>query len=402
MARPPVVALEVGTSKTVAVVAELREDDGYVMITGLGEQPSAGVRKGEVISLPHTTACVRAALASAEDSAHVTIREVHLAVSGGHIQGLVNRGVVPVMDSEGGITQTEVDKVMDVARAVSLPPDRDLLHTICQHFCVDDQERVVRPDGMTGAKLALDMLVLHGVRTQLTNAIRAVSGVPVEVHDVAFSGLCSALAVLTAEQKRSGAVVIDLGGGTTDYVAYVEGMLMTAGAFGVGGEHVTNDIALGFNIPLSQAERCKRESGAAVCARGKSKQRVALPPDAGFPGRTVSLKSLHTVMNARLDEIFRLVKARLEELDILRRVGMGVVLTGGGAHTPEICELAQQVFGLPAAAGKPLNVSGLATATEGPQYATCVGLAQYAFKMMTDGPRRPGPLRGILDRLFGR
>jgi cell division protein FtsA len=255
---------------------------------------------------------------------------------------------------------------------------------------------------MTGAKLALDMLVLHGVRTQLTNAIRAVSSVPVDVHDVAFSGLCSALAVLTPEQKRSGAVVIDLGAGTTDYVAYADGMLMAAGAFGVGGEHVTNDIALGFNIPISQAERCKRESGSAVCGKGKSKQRVALPPDAGFPGRTISLKSLHVVMNARLEEIFRMIKDRLEAQDILRRVGMGVVLTGGGAHTPDLGELAQHVFSLPATVGKPLNVSGLATATEGPQYATCVGLAQYAFKMMTDGPRRAGALRGILGKLFGR
>ena len=263
MALPPVVGLEIGTSKVIALVGEMRED-GHVMITGMGERSSLGVRKGEIVDLENAVACTRGALEDAEESGRVSIRQVLLAVSGGHIQSMVNRGAVPVMDEDGEIMQEDVDQVMDVARAVNLPPEREVLHTICQHFCVDDQERVTRPEGMEGAKLALDMLVLHGVRNLLRNTVKVVRSIPMTVQDVTFSGLCSALAALTPEQKKSGAVVIDLGAGTTDYIAYAGNVVAAAGALGVGGDHVTNDIAVAFSIPLTQAENLKHESASAT------------------------------------------------------------------------------------------------------------------------------------------
>jgi len=396
----PIVALEIGTSKVIALVGEIRED-GHVMVTGMGEHPSTGVRKGEIIDLENAVVCVRSVLEMAEESGKVAIRQVHLAVSGGHIQNLVNRGTVPVLDKDGEITEEDVEQVMDVARAVNLSPDREILHTICQHFRIDDQERVIRPEGMEGAKLSLDMLVLHGVRSRLRNTVRVARSVPIDVQDVAFSGLCSALSVLTPEQKKSGLVVIDLGGGTTDYLAYAGDVVASAGALGVGGDHITNDIALSFNIPTFQAERLKRESGCAVVDASSVSQKVALPAEVGFPGCTVSLKALHTVINARVDEIFGMIKKRLEKDAILHHVGAGTVLTGGGAHLKRVSQLAEEMFDLPCSVGRPRNVSGLATASEGPEYAACSGLVQYGFKTQV-GQRQASPLRNLLKGLFGR
>jgi len=396
---PPIVALEIGTSKVIAVVGELHEG-GNVMITSMGKHASAGVRKGEIVDLENAGACVRTVLAEAEEMGKVSIRQVHLAISGGHIQSLVNRGTVPVQGKDGEITQEDIDQVMDVARAVNLPPERDVMHTICQHFCIDDQEMVIQPEGMEGAKLSLDMLVLHGVRNRLRNTVRVVRSVPVEVQDVAFSGLCSALAVLTPEQKAGGAVVIDLGGGTTDYVAYANNVLAAAGALGIGGDHVTNDIALAFSIPISQAESLKSESGNAIIDSSSTGQRITLPPEVGFPGRSVSLRALHTVMNTRVDEILRMIRKRLMTEDILHHVGAGIVLTGGGAHMKGIVTLTEKIFGLPCSIGKPRGISGLVTATDGPEYATCIGMVQYGFKY-SSGHRGSG-FGSMFKWLFGK
>ena len=399
MALPPVVGLEIGTAKVIALVGEMRED-GHVMITGMGERPSIGVRKGAIIDLENAVVCARAALEEAEEVGKVAIRQVHLAVSGGHIRSLVSRGAVPVRDDNGEITQEDIDQVMELARAVNLPPDREVLHTVCRHFCLDDQERVIKPEGMEGAKLSLDMLVLHGVRNLLRNTVKVVRSIPMDVHDVAFGGLCSALSVLTPEQKKSGVVVIDLGAGTTDYLAYSENVVAAAGSIAVGGDHVTNDVAIAFSIPLSQAEKLKRESGSAVVKEHGVTSRVSLPPEVGFPGRAVKLSSLHAVIHARMEETLGMIRKRLDGEDILHHVGAGVVVTGGGAHMRGIRDLVQDVFGLPCTVGRPRTVSGLATATEGPEYAACTGVVLYGFRALMD-QRRSTPFTSWLKGVFG-
>lgn len=401
MAVPPVVGLEIGTSKCVALVGELRED-GHIMVVGMGEQPSVGLRKGEVIDLENATSCVQSALAQAEESGRVEIREVFLAVTGGHLRSLINRGSAPVMDPQGEIGADDVRQVMEIARAVNLPSDREILHTVCRHFQIDDQQRVLRPEGMEGARLSVDMLVLHGVRSRLHNTVRVARSVPVGVADVVFAGLGSALAVLTPEQKRGGAVVIDCGGGTTDYLAYADGVVAAAGAMGVGGDHVTNDIALAFNIPMSQAERLKCDAGAAVVdSRCGETRRLSVPAELGFAGRTVSVPALNTVIHARVDEILRAISGELRAAGVLHHIGAGVLFTGGGAHLRGLGELGGRVFGLPCAVGKPLNLSGLATATEGPAYATAGGLLEYGFRAETNGRRAPA-LSGWIRELFRR
>jgi cell division protein FtsA len=388
MALPPVIALEIGTTKVVALVGECRED-GHLVITGMGEHPSAGVRKAEIVDFDNALVCVRAALAMAEETGQVAIHQVHLAVSGAHIQSLVNRGTIPVMNPAGGVTADDVEQVTDVARAVNLPPDRQVLHSIGQIFSVDG-ERVGRPEGFECAQLALDMLVLHTKANHVRNSIKLIRGLPMDVTDVAFSGLCSALAVLTPEQKEGGVVVIDLGGGTVEYVAYAGGTFAAAGALGIGGDHVTNDIALAFNIPRGQAERLKRESGFATLEDTARGQRITLLPEVGYAGRTVSVGSLNTVIHLRLAETLGIIRANIEREGILHQIGAGVLLTGGGATLKGLPRLAEQIFRVPCAVAKPLGVSGLGAVMEGPQYATTVGLVRYAFKNYMSSRGRRG------------
>lgn len=380
MALAPIVALEIGTSKIVVLVGEMREH-GSIMITGMGRHEAYGVRKGEIVDFENAGLGVRAALTQAEKVSKVVIEQVHLAVSGGHVQSTSNRGTVHVSSPDREICDEDVDNVIEVAGALQLPPDRDILHTICQHFCIDDQEMVIRPEGMEGTQLSLDMLIVHGLRNRLQNTIRVVEAVPLVVADVAFSGLCSALSVLTSEQKKAGAIVIDLGAGTTDYLVYSNNIVATGGALGVGGDHITNDIGLAFNIPRLQAEAVKCKHGSAIVG-GDESLRVSLPAEVGFQGGKVSLKSLNTVINARCDEILSMIRKRIENEGAMQQIGAGVVLTGGGAHLSGIKELAEKIFESPCSVGRPRNVSGLATTTHGPEYASCCGLVQYGFKTM--------------------
>ncbi|HBA84218.1 MAG TPA: cell division protein FtsA [Verrucomicrobia bacterium] len=397
---PPIVALEIGTSRIRAIVGEARED-GCIMVTGLGECDSRGVRKGEIVDFDNALACVRTALHMAEESGRVIINEVHLAMSGGHIKSLVNRGSVPILDPDGEITSEDIAHVMETARAVSLPQDREILHTICQRFYVDDQQGVINPEGMEGSKLALDMLILHGVRNRLRNMVRVVRSVQVDVADVAFSGLCSALAVLSPEDKESGVAVIDLGGGTTDYVVYAHNAIAAAGSLAVGGDHITSDIARGLRIPPAEAERIKLDSGSAIVDLTTRAQKIGLTSEMGTPDRSAKLSDLNTIIHLRMEETFSLLKAQWMEDHLLHSIGGGIVLTGGGAFLKNVERLAEKVFGLPCRLGHPRNVSGLAVATEGPEFAAVVGMVRYGFK--TAGKEAPSrSLTGWLSKLFGK
>ena len=400
MSADPIVGIEIGTSKVLAMVGEFRED-GIVTITGLGEKSASGVQKGQITDSTNALQCVRAVLEMAEARSNVSIREVLLAVSGAHIKGFVNRGTIAVYDTESGITDDDVEEAKEVARNVSLPEERLVLHSISQHFSIDGQHRVMRPEGMAGGQLSHDMLILHGVRNRLNDAIMVVDKLHVDVHDMACSGLCSALAVLTPEQKRSGAIVIDIGGGTTDYVAYAEGVVAAAGVLSVGGDHITNDIGIAFSVPTTQAEGLKLDDGSAIVEKSPDPATISLAAEGGFPGRTINVRSLHTVIHLRCEEIMKKILDRLKEADVLHHVGAGLVLTGGSAHMRGMTVLAEKVFGLPCIIGKPLNVSGLATATAGPEYATVSGLVQYGFRSGR-GPGGSTPLRGWLRGLFGK
>ncbi|OGV59547.1 MAG: cell division protein FtsA [Lentisphaerae bacterium RIFOXYC12_FULL_60_16] len=398
-ASEPVVALEIGTSKVIALVAELRED-GHAMVIGLGQQPSAGVRKGQVIDLQNATESVRTALLQAEENADVEIAKIVLSISGGHIQSVVNRGYVTVVDPHYEITAETIEEVAEIAAAAPLTLDCEKIHTIRQNFSLDGKDAVSNPLGMEARVLHLSSLVIYGAQTPINNTIKVIQSLKLEVEDVAFSGLCSALAVLTPEQKQSGAVVLDIGAGTIDFLVYADNVVASAGSIGVGGEHLTNDVALGLNLPRPQAEWLKLEHGSALECDDDSDSKVSIPADGGFSGRQVSLRALRTILHARADEMLRIVHDRLAELDLLHHMAGGVVITGGCARLPGLTDLALSVFNCPCQIGYPRNISGLMAVSEGPEFATASGLIRYAYqgRGVRQKPRNGGLFNWILGR----
>src|SRR2546427_8945467 len=262
-----IVGLEVGTSKVCAVVGEL-SSEGALNIVGLGQARSRGVRKGEIAEPQVAEEDVRHAIVEAEQMADVEIRSVYLGVTGGHLRGFNNRGVHPVVSADREISEEDVQDVIKNAKAINLPAENHVLHAIRQHFLVDGQDAIANPVGMLGARLEVDVHVVHGNLNRLQNAIRIVKGLQLEVDDVVFNGLASSLVLLTNEQKELGSLVIDMGGGTTDYVVYANGIIKHTGVLAVGGDHVSNDLAYGLKVPLSRAEGLKIEHGSALVAEG--------------------------------------------------------------------------------------------------------------------------------------
>ena len=400
MAIPPIAALEIGTTRTVMCVSE-SDESGRVKITGVGSYPTIGVRKGQVVDLSQARTGVESAAKQAEKQADVSIWQVLLATSGGHIQAGVNPGMVTIRSGDHVVSREDIEEVTENAKEVQLEADRQVLHTITQSFTVDDQPGIVKPEGMRCKMLTLNVMAVHGLKSRIDNAVNVAKSVQLDVTDVAFSGICAALAVLTPEQKRNGVVLVDLGGGTTNYVAYCNNVISAVGCIAVGGDHVTNDIALAFNIPLNRAEEVKRADGSAVIDAESGGRRTVLSADVGFEERVLSCKALHTVINARMDETFRVLRSRLDETGVLPHLGGGVVLTGGGAYLRKVTDLAQRVFGLPCRIGLPVNVDGL-DKVEQPAALSCVaGLALYG-RMTYEDRGLFSPVKNIFKGWFGR
>jgi len=392
MATEPLASLEVGTRSVKVIVGEFRRD-GHLMVTGLGEVPSKGVRKGEIVNFDAAVSCVRAALEQAEEQSRTVIQSVYLGIAGPHIRSQENRGQTPIIPAGHEITEDHVEEALEAARAVSIPEDRVVVHTIRQKFIVDGRSVVLDPVGMTGSRLDACVVAIHGQENRVADMVRAAQTADVDVVDVAFSGLCSALAVMTPQQKENGAIVVDLGGGTTDYLVYADRAIVAAGSIGVGGDHLTNDIAVGLGAPaLSAAEELKLRFGSARVTASEEEV-VPVRSTAGAPA-SVYRRDLQLIINARLTELFEILRGILEERRLLSRLGGGVILTGGGARLEGIAELCSRVLGLPCTRGLPRDVSGLAVAAEAPEYATPVGLLKYAFRSGGNGGGY-----GLLQRL---
>jgi len=400
MAIPPIAALEIGSSRTVMCVGEA-DDSGRVKITGVGTYPTLGVRKGQVVELPQVKAGVEAAARQAEKLADVSIWQVLLAASGGHIQSVANEASQLIRSSDHVVTREDVEEVTENAKDVQIEADRQVLHTITQTFTVDDQPGIAKPEGMRCKRLALNIMAVHGLKNRIDNLVGVAKGAQLEVTDVAFSGICAALAVLTPEQKSNGVVLIDLGGGTTNYIAYCNNVITAVGCLAVGGDHVTNDIALAFNIPQTRAEELKRSEGSAMVDAESGGRRVPLPADIGFEERVISCRALHTVINARMHETFGVIRTKLDEAGALPHLGSGVVLTGGGAYLRKVTDLAQRVFGVPCRLGLPVNVDGLDGVEQPAALATAAGLVLYG-RITYEDRGLFSPVKNILKGLFGR
>ena len=394
-----IVGLEIGTSKICVVVGETRPD-GTVKILGVGQAPSRGVRKGEIVDFETAMKCVHEAVVDAEQKSDVMIRSVFVAVAGGHIQGFNNRGCVMLPEDRDEIDDQDVEDVKVNAREVSIPAPNAFLHSIIQHYHVDGQDGVLNPVGMLGQKLEADFHIIHGVRTRIQNTIRCVKELPLEVEDVVFGALASAQVVLTQHQKNLGALVVDIGGGTTDYILYVDGAIKQSGVLAIGGDHITNDISMGLRIPMARAEKLKIEEGSCVLGNCLPGETIVLKDDSGFAGKEIERETLNTIIHLRLRETFELLKRTLEEEPFINYVGAGVFITGGCSLLGGIDHLAGEIFEMPAHVTHAQTTSGLTSAAENPQFATAIGLLKYAQAVQVDRPR--GGITRIFGRLFNR
>ena len=391
------VGLEIGTSKICVVVGESRPD-GTIKILGVGQTPSRGVRKGEIVDFETAMKCVHEAVVDAEQKSDVMIRSVFVAVAGSHLQSFNNRGCVTLPEDRDEIDEQDVEDVKINAREVSIPAQNAFLHSIIQHYHVDGQDGVLSPVGMLGQKLEADFHIIHGVRTRIQNSIRCVKELPLEVEDVVFGALASAQVVLTQHQKDLGALVIDMGGGTTDYILYVDGAVKQSGCLGIGGDHITNDISMGLRIPMARSEKLKIEEGSCILGNCLPGETILLKDDSGFAGKEIERETLNTIIHLRVRETFDLLKRGLEEEPFLNYLGAGVFITGGCSLLNGIDHLAEEVFEMPAHVAHAQTMSGLTSASENPQLSTAIGLIKYAQSVQSDRPRRA--IRGIFGKIF--
>ncbi len=394
-----IVGLEIGTSKICAVVGEINSA-GALNIVGLGQSRSRGVRKGEIADAATAAEDIRNAIVEAEQSADVEIRSVFLGVTGGHLRGFTNRGVHPVVSSDREIMREDVEDVIKNAKAINLPAENFVLHAIRQHFLVDGQDGIVDPVGMLGARVEVDMHVVHGNFNRFQNPIRTVKGLQIEVEAIVFNGLASSLALLTNEQKEMGALVIDIGGGATEYVVYGGGVIKHAGVLAVGGDHVSNDLAYGLKVPLGRAEELKIQHGAASVDASIKGQTVTTNNELGLPLKTINLEHLRRIMALRLEENFELIEDELARAGLIDYVRAGVLLCGGGARIPGIQKLAEKIFQLPTTLGQANSISGLKSALDQPEFATAIGLVKFGSFHQK---KRPGHsfLTQTLKETFG-
>ncbi len=381
MAREKIhVGLEIGTTKVCAVVVEARKD-GEIRLLGVGESPSRGVRKGEIVDFQNATKCVHDALADAEDRSDLDIKKVWVAVTGSHIEAFNNRSSVTVED-EAEITDDDVQSVNQKAKdEANIPKDNDILHAISQEYYVDGREGVINPVEMGGSKLEADFHIIHGVVSRIHNTVRCVKEFNIDVESVVASSLASSYIVLDEQQRSVGAAVVDIGGGVTDYIVYKNGAVRQSGVIAIGGDHITNDLCIGLRIPITRAEKLKIEEGSANLQNIPHGDKIILKNDTGFSGKEIDRELLNQIINARLQELFSILRKQIQKEIPMHLLGAGIMLTGGCSLIRGIREVAESVFEAPVYLAHAHSVSGPTSAFQNPQLSTAIGLTKYAQAM---------------------
>jgi cell division protein FtsA len=374
--RQIITGLDVGTTKICCVIAEWSAI-GTLDIVGVGTSPSRGLRKGVVVNIDSTVESIKQAVGDAEEMAGVEIASVLAGVAGGHIRGVNSRGVIAVSGKHREVSQADVDRALDAARAINLPQDREIIHALPQAYVVDDQDGVKEPLGMSGVRLEVEVHLVTGATTSVRNVVRSVNRAGLQVQDIVLEPLASAEAVLSDEEKELGILLIDLGGGTTDVALFRDGAVWHTSILPLGGDHISNDLAYGLRIPLSRAEQLKIEHGSALVDDAIKGQILSQSGELGRPLKNVNLEHLRRIMSLRIEEIFQLIGQDLQQARALDYLRAGVFLCGGGARIPQIATLAEHVLEMPVSIGKTNSISGLKSALDQPEFATAIGLVKF-------------------------
>ncbi|MBT3821020.1 MAG: cell division protein FtsA [Nitrospinaceae bacterium] len=405
------VGLDIGTSKICVIVAEVTED-GSLEIVGLGKHASKGLNRGAVVNIDQTVESVRAAVEEAEFISGIPIRSAHVGVAGGHIRSFNSNGIVAIKNKV--VDESDVERVIEQGRAVTLAADHEILHVLPQEYIVDDQEGITEPIGMAGVRLECKVHVVTGAIPAIQNIIRSVERAGLTVEKLVLQPLASSLAALSEDERDLGVAVVDIGSGTSDIAVISNGALKYSAVIPVGGNHVTRDIAIGLRTPDHQAERIKQEFGCALASVLDHDEEIEVPSVGGRPPRVLSRQMLAEIIEPRMEEVLTLIRREIQKSGYEDLLPAGVVLTGGASILTGTEVLAERILQLPVRLGAPSGISGLVDMVNGPMFSTGVGLVMYS--MQTPGRNRNnwlvsngtnesfrfarGKLRTILSSIF--
>jgi cell division protein FtsA len=371
-----IVGLDIGTTKICAIVGNLTPDG--LDIVGIGTSPSRGLRKGVVINIESTVESIRKALQEAELMAGCEIKSVFAGIAGGHVKGFNSQGVIAIKNRE--VTREDVERVIDAAKAVAIPMDREVIHVLPQEFIIDDQDGIKEPLGMSGVRLEAKVHIVTGAVASAQNIVKSCNRASVNVSDIVLEQLASSDSVLSADEKELGVALIDIGGGTTDIAIFVDGAIKHTSVLSLGGNHLTNDIAVGLRTPMAEAEKIKKQYGCCMTAMVGKDETIEVPSVGGREPRVLSRQLLAEILEPRVEEIFTLVNREIIRSGYEELIASGVVITGGTTILPGMPELAEQIFSLPVRRGVPQGIGGLTDVVNSPIYATGVGLVKYGSR----------------------
>jgi cell division protein FtsA len=371
-----IVGLDIGTTKICAIVGNVTEDG--VDIVGIGTSPSRGLRKGVVINIETTVASIKKAVEEAELMAGCEIKSVYAGIAGGHIKGFNSQGVIAIKNRE--VSPDDVRRVIDAAKAIAIPMDREVIHILPQEFIIDDQDGIREPLGMSGVRLEARVHIVTGAVASAQNIIKSCNRAGLDVADIVLEQLASSEAVISPEEKEIGVALVDIGGGTTDIAIFVDGAIKHTSVLSLGGNHLTNDIAVGLRTPMAEAEKIKQKYGCCYTSMVGKDETIEVPSVGGRKPRVLSRQLLAEILEPRMEEIFTLVNREIIKSGFDDQIASGVVLTGGTSILEGMPELAEQIFNLPVRRGVPQEIGGLVDVVNSPVYATGVGLVVYGSK----------------------
>jgi cell division protein FtsA len=389
-------AVEIGTSKVVVLIGDV-VNGRSLSIIGMGQCSSRGVIKGDILDFKQASDCTHAAIIAAEEQAKTSIEGVYLAQSGGHIEGFFNQAGLNVRSIENVVSREDITTVCQVAKAKMLPTTRTVIHHIRQPFRLDGRS-VVNPEHLEGRHLEVGYWTVHGEVSKISDSIHIINGFSLHVDDLILASLASGVMVTSVEERQSGALVIDIGSGVTDFVLYRNGHVAMTGSLAVGGDHITNDLSLGLRIGHGQAEQIKVKHARAVVRLHDRAEKVWLNGDLAIGDRQIPRQAINQITAARVEEIFEIVKAEIGPELLGDQVTSGAVITGGGSRLDAICEAASKVLGLPARLGE--NPSWVKEELRGPEFSTILGLLNYGLKNQPDQVAEKVKKPGLLAKLF--
>lgn len=394
-----IVGLDIGTSKVVAIVGEITPD-GNIDVIAIGSHPSMGLKKGVVINIESTVHSIQRAIEEAELMAGCQIHSVYTGIAGSHIRSLNSHGVVAIREHE--VTQSDVDRVIDAAKAVAIPADQKILHILPQQFMIDSQDGIKEPIGMSGVRLESKVHMVTGSVSAAQNIVKCIRRCGLEVDDIILEQLASSYAVLTEDEKELGVCLIDIGGGTTDLAVFTQGYIRHTAVIPIAGDQVTNDIAVALRIPTQNAETIKLKHACALVELASSEEMFDISGVSDRPSRRLSRATLAEVVEPRYEELFNLVYTELQRQGLDEVIRSGIVVTGGCAKMEGVVELAEDIFRMPVRLGLPRYVTGLVDVLRNPIYATGIGLLLYGRQQQLERQRDPitsHGLSGILGRV---